>query len=175
MFSVPDINILDTLLNQLRSKSICLSFLEVSSSYHPHAGFGYCPYNELMSFMSLATSGTFLSAVPEIFIEPSEPYQYEMNQYHEAFLAWSFRKVLEGVELAPPIVQTERDLWRKGRYTEIRNTYFLAAAEEGLVCKKRLEMMVNTNLTSILSCRLREGYTVNTVRVFEKEMKAGLY
>ena len=31
-----------------------------------------------------------------------------MNQYHEAFLAWSFRKCLEGVAVAPPIVQTER-------------------------------------------------------------------
>ena len=57
-------------------------------------GLGYCPYNELMAFMSLATSGAYLSRVPEIILEPSEPYLYEMNQYHEAFLAWSFRKCL---------------------------------------------------------------------------------
>lgn len=106
-----------------------------------------------MAFMSLATSGAYLSRVPEIILEPSEPYLYEMNQYHEAFLAWSFRKCLEGMELKPPIIQSDKDLWRKGRYTEIRNSYFTSVAEEALVCKKRLEMTVNTNLTSILSCR----------------------
>jgi len=174
VLNVPDVNILDALLNQLRSKSICLSFLQVSSSYHPHSGFGYCPYNELMTFMALATSGAFLSRVPEILIEPSEPYLYEMNQYHEAFLAWSFRKCLEGIEMRAPILPPDKDLWRKGRYTEIRNSYFTSVAEEGLICKKRLDMMVNTNLTSILSCRLREGYTVNSVRVVDKEVKVRL-
>ena len=43
----------------------------------------------MMEFMSLATSGSFLARFPEI--EPSEPYLYEMNIYHEAFLSWSFR------------------------------------------------------------------------------------
>ena len=42
---------------------------------------------------------------------------------------------------------------RKGRFTEINNPYFTAAAQEKLIEKKRLEMTVNTNLTSILSCR----------------------
>ena len=78
--------------------------------------------------MALATSGAFLSRVPEILIEPSEPYLYEMNQYHEAFLAWSFRKCLEGIEMRAPILPPDKDLWRKGRYTEIREMQLLICA-----------------------------------------------
>ena len=106
-----------------------------------------------MQFMSLATSGAYLPRVPEVHIEPSEPYLYEMNQYHEAFLAWSFRKCLVGIEMKPVLVPSDLDLWRKGRYTEIKNQFFTTVAEEALVCKKRLEMTVNSTLISILSCR----------------------
>ena len=49
------------------------------------------------------------------------------------------------------------------RYSEIRNPFFIEASQEPLIEKKRMELTVNTNLTSILSCRMREGYTVNTV------------
>ena len=171
VLNIPDINTLDTLLNHLRTKTISLSFIQVSSSYHPHTGLGYCPNIELMQFMSLATSGSYLPRCPGI--DPSEPYLYDMNIYHEAFLAWSFRKCLEGVKLSKPIIPSDKDLFRKGRYTEINNPYFEAASEEKLIEKKRLEMTVNTNLTSILSCRLREGYTVNTV-TFKDEMKVRL-
>jgi hypothetical protein len=44
-------------------------------------------------------------------------------------------------------------LLRKGRFSEIRNPFFIAAVGEELVSNKRLDMVVNTNLTSILSCR----------------------
>ena len=53
----------------------------MSSSYHPHAGLGYCPNLELLQFMSLATSGAYLQLAPQI--DPSEPYLYDMNIYHE--------------------------------------------------------------------------------------------
>ena len=55
--------------------------LQVSSSYHPHTGLGYCPNLELLQFMSLATSGAYLQLAPQI--DPSEPYLYDMNIYHE--------------------------------------------------------------------------------------------
>ena len=45
----------------------------------------------------------------------------------------------------------------KSRFTEINNPFFTAAAQERLIEKKRLEMTVNTNLTSILSCRSAES------------------
>ena len=88
----------------------------------------------------------------------------------KAFLAWSFRKCLDGVRVSQPHVASDKDLFRKGRwanltssfillftfnlrFTEINNPFFTAAAQERLIEKKRLEMTVNTNLTSILSCR----------------------
>lgn len=104
--------------------------------------------------MALATSGAYLQHAPPI--DQSEPYLYDMNIYHEAFLAWSFRKCLEGVSQQP--VMPETDFLRKGRLTEIKNPYFEAAAQEELIEKKRLEMTVNTNLTSILSCRLTKFF-----------------
>ena len=102
--------------------------------------------------MALATSGAYLQLAPQI--DPSEPYLYEMNIYHEAFLAWSFRKCLDGVRFSQPHVSSEKELMRKGRLTEINNPFFKAAAQEKLIEKRRMEMTVNTNLTSILSCRL---------------------
>ena len=107
-------------------------------------------------------------------MEPSEPYLYVMNEYHEAFLAWTFRKCLEGVRLQQPAATQEKVLFRKGAYTEINNPYFKEAMEEPLIEKRRLEMTVQTNLTSILSCRMREGYTVNSVRQSEAEMAVRL-
>ena len=101
--------------------------------------------------MALATSGAYLQLAPQI--DPSEPYLYEMNIYHEAFLAWSFRKCLDGVRFSQPHVSSEKELMRKGRLTEINNPFFKAAAQEKLIEKRRMEMTVNTNLTSILSCR----------------------
>ena len=172
VINIPDINTIDTLLNNLRSKTISLSFIQVSSSYHPHTGLGYCPNIELLQFMSLATSGAYLQLTPPL--DPSQPYLYDMNIYHEAFLAWSFRKCLDGAIISKPHVPSDKDLFRKGRYTDINNPFFNEAAQEKLIEKKRLEMCVNTNLTSILSCRLREGYTVNSVSQKENEIKIKL-
>ena len=76
---------------------------------------------------------------------------------------------MAAIKLSQPIIPSDKDLFRKGRYTEINNPYFLKAIEEELIENKRLDMSVNANLTSILSCRLREGYTVNTVTHKENE------
>ena len=35
-----------------------------------------------------------------------------MNIYHEAFLAWSFRKCLDGVKVSQPHVASDKDLFR---------------------------------------------------------------
>ena len=70
------------------------------------------------------------------------------------------------------MIEFEKDLRRKGNnYSEIRNPFFIKAAEEELIYKKKMDHAVNTNLTSILSCRLREGYTVNTVIQNDHEIK----
>ena len=45
VINIPDINTLDTVLNHFRTKTTVVSFLQVSSSYHPHTGLGLCPNN----------------------------------------------------------------------------------------------------------------------------------
>ena len=81
--------------------------------------------------MALATSGAYLQLAPRLDspacwfkmtnmyptthlsrIAPSEPYLYDMNIYHEAFLAWSFRKCLDGVKVSQPHVASDKDLFR---------------------------------------------------------------
>lgn len=46
--SVPDIQALDAVLNQFRTKMVQLSFLQVSSIYQPHSSLTRIPYEELM-------------------------------------------------------------------------------------------------------------------------------
>ena len=67
------------------------------------------------------------------------------------------------------------DLFRKGRFTEINNPYFTAAAQEKLIEKKRLEMTVNTNLTSILSCRCSDCISYLLIYPFTKFFYSILY
>ena len=47
--------------------SDCFSH-QVSSSYHPNTGLGYVPNNELLAFLSLATSGAYLPRAPEVLL-----------------------------------------------------------------------------------------------------------
>ena len=68
--------------------------------------------------MSLATSGSYLQHAPQI--EPSEPYLYDMNIYHESFLAWSFRKCLDDEAQEPAPSQDNNQFMRKGRLTQER-------------------------------------------------------
>merc|ERR1719427_1893049 len=74
----------------------------------------------------------------------------------------------------PPVSSDPAGLGRKGRSIDINNPYFAAAYQEKLIEKRRLDHVVNSSLTSILSCRLREGYTVNTVHHSEGEIRVQL-
>ena len=74
----------------------------------------------------------------------------------------------------PPVSSDPAGLGRKGRSIDINNPYFAAAYQEKLIEKRRLDHVVNSSLTSILSCRLREGYTVNTVHHSEGEIRVRL-
>ncbi|CAB4059232.1 SZT2 [Lepeophtheirus salmonis] len=150
IFSIPDMNICDSLLNQLRSSTISLSFLQVASAYHPHAGYGRVPYVELMEFFSCATYGTYLPKVPEV--------------HHESYV---FRKALEGLKLlTPPQVIEDRNIKRKGvLHQGVKNSLFKHSDEEFIIKKTLLEATMQCRLSSLLSVRLREGYTLNTVHI----------
>ena len=102
-----------------------------------------------------------------------------MNIYHEAFLCWGFKKALQGIDMT-----TENSLASfssllnlselsldtltsapRGRFDGIRNEHF--AQTEARFTRKKFETIVQSSLSSLLSVRLREGYTVNSVRIIE--------
>ncbi len=175
MIAAPDINALDNLLAQLRKDTIALSFIQLSSVYHPQSGLARVPYEELMEYMALSTYGTYLPRVVENNIRP---YEYFMNIYHEAFLCWGFKKALQGLDLdsgnflfgslqnlsEKSIDELDKsNLATSRRFKGIQNRYF-SQQETRFTCKE-FDTNINSSLSSLLSVRLREGYTVNSVRI----------
>ena len=61
----PDVNVLDSVLAQLRSGTVSCSFLHVGSPFHPHCCAGLVPYVDLMQFVADATFGAYLNVIPE--------------------------------------------------------------------------------------------------------------
>ncbi|CAL4096317.1 unnamed protein product, partial [Meganyctiphanes norvegica] len=84
----------DSLLVELRNQTIACSFLQLGSLYHPQASLGYIPFSDLMQFLATATCGAYLVDLPPI---EKEDYDYDMNDYHKALLAWGFQKFLLGL------------------------------------------------------------------------------
>ena len=131
----------------------------------------------LCSFLvALSTYGAYLPYAIEVDIKE---YVYVMNIYHEAFLCWGFKKALQGIDMT-----TENSLASfssllnlselsldtltsapRGRFDGIRNEHF--AQTEARFTRKKFETIVQSSLSSLLSVRLREGYTVNSVRIIE--------
>lgn len=84
--AMPDSNIMESLLYQLHYDSITLSFIKVSSKFHPHSSAGYVAYTDLLNFLSHSTSGTCLETIVSVVHEPT----MMINIYHELYLLWSF-------------------------------------------------------------------------------------
>ncbi|TRY67945.1 hypothetical protein TCAL_03430, partial [Tigriopus californicus] len=152
IMSLPDIDKCDSVLNSLRTLSISLSFLKVLDRSHADASLTNGPNFDLLKFIALSTYGTFLTELPKIH---NEDYVYNMNAYHEAFLCWSFRKTL--------------DQLRQHQMDMLKNKYFLSVDNLGV--QKILNMDVKSCFTSVLSCRLREGYLMSHVNVSSKESR----
>ena len=103
-----------------------------------------------------------------------------MNIYQEAFLCWCFRKALQGIDMTSDLATgalssllnlSETNLETlnvapRGRFGGISNPYF--SQQETRFSRKVFETHVNSKLSSLLSVRLREGYTVNSVRFNEE-------
>lgn len=86
MITLADIQVLDSVLNQLRCIGVACSFLHVSSQFHPNSGHGHVPYSELMQLIATATSGIYLNSFPETISN------LEVNYYHNKFILWSFKQ-----------------------------------------------------------------------------------
>ncbi|KAJ8276956.1 hypothetical protein GJAV_G00069790 [Gymnothorax javanicus] len=149
--SVPDVAVCETLLNQLRSGMIACSFVQVGGAFSHDCSFGYIPNVELMKFISLATFGSYLSTCPVV-----DPSNQEINRYHKAFLTYSFLKTNESMNPEYDCVAQH----------ELFNEHLVSAnGNPALVMrrKKHTEKEVHANLVSVVSVRLREGYSIRDV------------
>ncbi|XP_053717013.1 KICSTOR complex protein SZT2 isoform X1 [Synchiropus splendidus] len=149
--SVPDVAVCETLLNQLRSGTITCSFVQVGGAYSYDCSFGYIPNVELMKFISLATFGSYLPSCPEPDLNSQE-----MNAYHKAFLTYSFLKTPESMNSEYFCVSQHK----------LFNEHLVSASgNPALVMrrKKHTEKDVHAHLVSVVSVRLREGYTIREI------------
>ncbi|XP_074524267.1 KICSTOR complex protein SZT2 isoform X2 [Halichoeres trimaculatus] len=149
--SVPDVAVCETLLNQLRSGTIACSFVQVGGAYSYDCSFGYIPNVELMKFISLATFGSYLPSCPEMDLNSQE-----MNAYHKAFLTYSFLKTPESMNSEYFCVSQHK----------LFNEHLVSASgNPALVMrrKKHTEKEVHADLISVVSVRLREGYTIREI------------
>lgn len=86
MITLADMQVLDSVLNQLRCIGVTCSFLHVSSQFHPHSCHGHVPYSELMQLIATATAGSYLNAFPET------THSLIVNFYHDKFIMWTFKR-----------------------------------------------------------------------------------
>lgn len=86
MITLADIQVLDSVLNQLRCIGVACSFLHVSSQFHPHSSHGNVPYSELMQLIATATGGTYLNVFPKTI--PN----LVVNLYHDQFIMSAFKR-----------------------------------------------------------------------------------
>ncbi|KAM9483302.1 KICSTOR complex protein SZT2 isoform 12-T12 [Clarias gariepinus] len=151
VMSVPDVAVCETLLNQLKSGTVACSFVQVGGAHSYDCSFGYVPNMELMKFISMATFGSYLSLCPD----PVQAEQ-EMNSYHRSFLTYSFLRTNESINPDYYCFSQHR----------LFNEHLISASGNpalGLRRKKHTEKEVHADLISVLSVRLREGYTIRDI------------
>ncbi|XP_063795396.1 KICSTOR complex protein SZT2 isoform X3 [Pseudophryne corroboree] len=151
--SVPDVAVCETLLNQLRSGTIACSFVQVGGVYSYDCSFGYIPNVELMKFIAMATLGSYLSSCPEV-----ETGQADMNVYHKAFLPYSFLRT--GEALNPE--------YYCGSQHKLFNEHLVSASSNPALAtrrRKHAEKELHADIVSVVSVRLREGYSIREIRI----------
>ncbi|XP_051789206.1 KICSTOR complex protein SZT2 isoform X2 [Erpetoichthys calabaricus] len=153
--SVPDIAVCEALLNQLRSGTVACSFLQVGGAYSYDCSFGHVPNVELMKFISVATFGSYIPSCPKV----SDTCQ-EMNIYHKAFLMYTFLKTGESMNPEYYCVSQHK----------LFNEHLVSASGNPALAmrrKKHTEKEVHAHLISVVSVRLREGYTIRDISLIK--------
>ncbi|CAL7950911.1 unnamed protein product [Xylocopa violacea] len=150
-----DVHVLDTVIQQLRATTIACSFLHVGSTYHPHCADGLVPYQDLLHFIARATLGTYMSFIPY----PVHLNETEMNIYHKNFLCWQLYR-----EVCCNIVPDYTN-WHS------KNVLFYEQKSTQLLQKKQIEDKVTCTLSSLLCCRLREGYLIKRANVRDEVLE----
>ncbi|XP_014480858.1 PREDICTED: protein SZT2-like [Dinoponera quadriceps] len=147
---VKDVHALDSIVQQLRATTVACSFLHVGSAYHPHCADGLVPYQDLLYFIAAATLGSYMSFNSYVV----SAHGTDMNLYHRNFLCWQLYR-----DVPYDSTPDSRICWR----TE--NNCFDGHKTDQLLRKKQIDDKVTCTLSSLLCCRLREGYLIKRAGV----------
>ncbi|XP_076247853.1 KICSTOR complex protein SZT2 [Calliopsis andreniformis] len=146
-----DVHVLDSVIQQLRATTVACSFVCVGSTYHPHCADGLVPYQDLLRFIARATLGTYMPFTPY----PGYLNETEINNYHKKFLWWQLHR------------EVNCDFLPDYSNCQYKNSLFYEQKSGKLLQKKQIEDKVNCTLSSLLCCRLREGYLIKWANVKE--------
>ncbi|XP_050400458.2 KICSTOR complex protein SZT2 [Patella vulgata] len=165
LVGLPEANLFERLLTQLRNSTISCSFLKIGSNEPNHQQFGHVAHVELMQFIATATFGAYIASCPKL----DDSHALEPNIYHKALYFWNFQKGLEGFKYELTH-QSDEDV--PGSLAWINRKLYsnpLDSKRIGLdnVRKKHVENSVSANINSVLSLRLREGYTIKEVQIIQ--------
>ncbi|XP_076462664.1 KICSTOR complex protein SZT2-like isoform X2 [Babylonia areolata] len=157
---VPEANLMEALLTQLRNSTITCSFLKVGSALHLQRQLGHVPNFELMQFIATATFGGYFFTCPDV----SEDESGAPNVYHQAMYYWSFQKGLEGFcydgsQDDPDVIGSPSWIHRRLYTHPVHGSSF----GQEVLRKRHSERTVQAGLSDVLSVRLREGYTIREV------------
>ncbi|XP_072752702.1 KICSTOR complex protein SZT2 [Anoplolepis gracilipes] len=141
---------LDSIIQQLRATTVACSFLCVGSTYDPHCADGLVPYQDLLYFIAAATLGSYISFTS--YLVPARAT--DMNFYHKHFLCWQLYRDVFGDDTSDC-----HTCWR----TE--NNCFHGHKTGQLLRKKQIDDKVTCTLSSLLCCRLREGYLIKKASI----------
>ncbi|CAL1547605.1 unnamed protein product, partial [Lymnaea stagnalis] len=148
---LPNSYLIELLLNQMRTYTTMCSFIKVGSPSGLYRKLAHVPHIELMQAIATATFGAYLGAGPDVSEEKGEA-----NLYHRAMLFWSFQRGLEGFDYEITHLMLHR-------HPITGETFGLENMR-----KEREKRTVLAGLHSVLSVRLREGYTIKSVS-FKKD------
>ncbi|XP_011685281.1 PREDICTED: protein SZT2-like isoform X1 [Wasmannia auropunctata] len=140
---------LDSIIQQLRATTVACSFLRVGSAYDPHCADGLVPNQDLLYFIAAATLGSYMSFTSHVI----PVHGTDMNLYHKHFLCWQLYRDVSDDDTS------DRHCWR----TE--NNCFHGHKSGQLLKKKQIDDKVTCTLSSLLCCRLREGYLIKRASV----------
>ncbi|XP_052774284.1 KICSTOR complex protein SZT2-like isoform X2 [Mya arenaria] len=165
---VPDATLFEFLLTQLRTSTISCSFLRIGEERSPFCHFGHIPHTELMQFIATATHGSYFDVCPDVtHTEPNV-----LNAYHKAMFLWSFQRGLEGFrfDLGDQNIMAQQaspaQLVQKLLSHPIHGK--LASVMPN-IRKSHAKSTLNTSLFSVMSVRLREGYTIRDIALTKGE------
>ncbi|CAN8028214.1 unnamed protein product, partial [Ixodes persulcatus] len=169
VISLPNGLQLESLLGNLRSGTVACSFLQLGGRYHAKCCLGYVPYDDLMRFIAKATFGAFLDNCLSLDNRTTEPGA--VNIFHRALLFWSFQEesINGRLELATD-VEPQYKFFAEG------SSAFNKQCQSSVkpMRKKNSEGTLATSLSSVLSCKLREGYALRSISTSKGELEIKL-